>query len=370
MTHPDPTLSPGVTFALPPNPAGTALPGPAFFLFGAGARRKLVYRDGVLEDALTGETLRRWDVWRAEIDAAGGAVRLETPRGPVHLVEDEEGVWLDGAGGREALTLGPVRLPRFDGHPFAPLLRALHRELLVNVVGGAPLPNLFVYRRPWYRDAAMVAMALDRTGNLGLLEGWIQSLREVYDRNNAGHEESDNLGQVLYLVSLVGDARHPVVESVLREASTRREGRALTGLSDFAPHPVYQTKWLKFGLARLGLDDDFVIPGVPDAYSSLFWMAYRDEHVPHGRFGPAFAELYPYLSWAEAHFLGEAPPLHLAGRAFPLTWEARASEADYGALTRLDPGLAARRLSPTHTWHAAEMLLYLLDLPVPPGEAR
>ena len=40
------------------------LPPVAFFLFGMGERRKLVYRAGVLRDARTGEEVRRWDVGR------------------------------------------------------------------------------------------------------------------------------------------------------------------------------------------------------------------------------------------------------------------------------------------------------------------
>ena len=38
------------------------------------------------------------------------------------------------------------------------MLRVLHQELLFNIIGGKPVPNLFVYPKPWYRDGAMVAM--------------------------------------------------------------------------------------------------------------------------------------------------------------------------------------------------------------------
>jgi hypothetical protein len=62
-----------------------------------------------------------------------------------------------------------------------------------------------------------------------------------------------------------------------------------------AEHPVYQTKWLKFALKSLGLDDPFRIPAVFDSYSSLFRMEYRSEHVPGARFSSRTLALYPYL---------------------------------------------------------------------------
>jgi GH15 family glucan-1,4-alpha-glucosidase len=59
--------------------------------------------------------------------------------------------------------------------------------------------TLFVYPKAWLRDAAMMGMAFEATGNLHVIREWILGLREVYDRNNAGEEEADNLGQALYL---------------------------------------------------------------------------------------------------------------------------------------------------------------------------
>ena len=342
------------------NPEGRPFPGRPFYLFGAGHRRKLLYAGGVLMDALTREPLRRWDVTGERLTEAG-ALELTTAEGRAVFSEDEAGVWLAENGEREQLAGGPVHLPRFEGHPHAKMLRALHRELLVNIVDGAPLPNLLVYDRPWYRDAAMVGMVLARTGNLDLIRDWILGLREPFDRNNAGQRESDNLGQALYLVSLVSDAAHPLVKVVLDAVPEFLDGDHLTGPSDFAPHPVYQTKWLKFGLRALGLPDPYTVPAVFDPYSALFWMADRDQHVPGPDFGPALTGSYPYLGWAEAHFHRRRPPLELAGQTVPLTWEAEASQADYAGMAAADPALAGERLAAPHTWHAAEMVLYLLE---------
>ena len=216
----------------------------------------------------------------------------------------------------------------------------------------------------------MVGLALEHTGNTGLLREWVQGLSDPFDRNNAGLEEPDNLGQALTLVALAGfDATHPVVAPALAAARAVTRNGCLEGLSDFAPHPVYQTKWMKYGLARLGLDDPYRIPAVYDAYSALFWMDYQDQHVPGPRFPDSLAVPYPYLKWAEAHFYNEPPPFELAGRSSPLTWEAEASQANYAAQSRFFPTLALERRAAPHTWHAAEMFLLLASEPAAPRGA-
>jgi len=69
---------------------------------------------------------------------------------------------------------------------------------------------------------------------------------------------------------------------------------------------------------------------------------------------------YPYLGWARDHFTGtQNSPL--SNRDYPLTWETEASQADYSKLNILDPIYVQQRTSTPHTWHAAEVFLYLLD---------
>ena len=340
----------------------TQLPEVPFFLFGMGGRRKLLYKGGVLLDAMTGEVVRRWEVASERLVPAEYAVYLQTVDGrTVSIVEDEEAVWIEADGEREALSQGHVDLPTFEGHRYAPALRVLHQEMLVNIVAGGPVPNLFVYRKPWYRDAAMVCMCLAKTRNLHLVRDWILSLREPFDRNNADNCEPDNLGQALYMISLVSDDSHPLVPRILEEAARLRRGTHLVGITDGAEHPVYQTKWLKYGLARVGLDDPYEIPPVFDAYSALFWMDYREQHVPGPRFGEHSRERYPYLGWAEDHFYGEPPGEIGGGPAYPLTWESDASEADYAGMAIVAEEYVSRRLAAPHTWHAAETFLRLLE---------
>lgn len=239
------------------------------------------------------------------------------------------------------------------------VLGRLYDELLACIVKGVPLPNPTVYRTAWLRDAAMVGIVLEQTGELERIRDWVLHLADPYDRNNAGHEEPDNLGQALVLISMVADERHPLVPSILEEAKRRLDpDGALTGLTDFGRHPVYATKWLQWGLSRLDLSLDVRVPAVADPYSSLFWMAYKDQHVASpAPFEPGNRD-YPYLQWAHAHFHGDPPPLDLLGCEGGLTWEANASQADYSSV-------APHRRCVPHAWHAAEAWLYLAELGSP-----
>jgi hypothetical protein len=335
------------------------LPAVTFFLFGMGDRQKLVYGRGVLRDARTGREVRRWDIKRELIVPPAYTVALGTRNGArVFLVEDEEAVWLEEGGNRTALTRGHVSLPNFAGHRHAAVLRVLHQELLINVIDGQPVPNFMAYARPWYRDGAMMAMVLKRTGNLDLIKGWVLGLREPYDRNNGGETEADNLGQALYLVSLVSDKNHPLISVIGRELKRSEKGRHIEGRSDFAPHPAYQTKWAKYGLRCLGLEDLYEVPQVADSYAALFWWAYQAEDRPGQRV--IDSDDYPYLTWAGSHYAGLRKG-KLGDRDYPLTWEAKASQADYRGMGLIDRAYVEARLCTPHTWHAAEAFLYLLE---------
>lgn len=342
------------------------MPDLRFFLFGMGDRRKLFYRDGALRDARTGELLHQWAVKRERIVPPAYTVALETTDGKaVTIVEDEAGVWLtEGKTRRVPLSQSRLKLPDFRGKTYAPILKVLHHEVLINIIDGKPVPNFFVYQKPWYRDGSLMAMVLKEGGNLHLIRDWVLALRDPFDRNNKGISEADNPGQVLYLVSLVSDKKHPLVPVVLDSlkqfVKTGPKGPYIEGKTDYQLHPVFQTKWLKFGLKSLGLPDPYQIPNQFDPYSSLLWWAYKDQHVDGKRFDKGSSTNYPYLVWADDHFYGETNGI-VTNRDYPLSWEGRASEANYGGLKVLEASLVTQKLSPPHTWHAAEMFLLLLE---------
>jgi len=323
-----------------------------------------LYKQGTLVDALTSGKIRSWDVASESICPSDYSVKLELLNGKRAIIaEDEEGVWVEEDGKKIYLAESNVKLPCFEEYRYASLLRVLHHEILINIVNGKPVPNLFVYSKPWYRDGAMMCMCLEKTGNLDLVKDWILGLREPFDRNNSGDCEPDNLGQALYMISLVSDRFHPLVETILETAPKLKKGRSIIGLTDHTEHPVYQTKWLKFGLRSLGLEDPYEIPKVFDEYSTLFWMDYREAHVN----GPSFSEkekdLYPYLGWADAHFHNWPPPMPITEYQYPLTWEADASQANYEGMALISQDYVEQRISAPHAWHAAEMFLYFLENP-------
>jgi len=82
------------------------LPDEKFFLFGTGLRTKLLYKAGVLLNAQSGQVIRQWDVSEEIILPAEYSVVLRTKGGgEVHLLEDEDGVWIEEGAKR---TAGPV----------------------------------------------------------------------------------------------------------------------------------------------------------------------------------------------------------------------------------------------------------------------
>jgi len=341
---------------------GQELPPTRFYLFGMGLRDKYLFSDDKLISLSDRSVFRQWEVQSLEVIPPDYRVVIHEKNGNISEIrEDEQAVWLSDGSERKVLpgTERPLRLLEFQGYQYRELLRVLHHEVLIGITASGPVPNVIVYNKPWYRDAAMMAMVLKATGNLDQIRDWIFRLNEPYDGNNK-EAEPDNLGQVLFLISLVSDRNHPLVTRVLAEAETRavqKNGlKYLDGLTDGAHHPVYQTKWLKFGLAALGLPDDWTIPPVPDSYSALFWMDYRDQHVIAT--DASNPRLFPYLDWACAHFHNRKhAPLNIRG--YPLTWEAKAGQAQYDDMHLVSPAWRIQRIAGPHGWHAAEAFLYL-----------
>lgn len=347
------------------HPAHRPLPGIRFFLFGMGNRKKMLYKNGCLIDAVSGDTLYHWQVKNELIVPSEYYVYLKTiDNKEIHLFENEKGVYIKA--GKKLITLSstPIHLPNFKGYVYAPVLKVLHHEILINIINGKPVPNFFVYQKPWYRDATLMAMVLRQTGNLHLVKDWIMAISDPFDRNNHGYSEADNLGEVLFLVSLVSDASHRVVKMVLDSTQqfikSGSEGSYIDGKTDYASHPVFQTKWLKYGFKSLHLADSFRIPRVYDSYSSLFWWDYKKQHVTGAHFDEGSSKNYPYLVWAEDHFFGEHKGMVSEG-LYPLSWEAEASDAYYPGIKKLDGAFVQQKLCAPHTWHAAEMFLLLIE---------
>lgn len=341
------------------------MPDVHFFLFGMGNRTKYIYKEGILRNATTGEIIKKWEVVKETILPPDYAVFITLSDGKhISIIENEEAVWIIQDNSKIAVkgTDTSLKLPEFKEYKYPDILKVLHHEILINIIDGKPVPNFLVYKNPWRRDGAMMAMCLKQTDNINLIRDWTLSLTDPYDRNNSGETEADNLGQTLFLLSFFTDKNHPLVTKIIEE--TRKyevsgiKGIYIKGRSDFHEVPVYQTKWLKFGLKALGLTDHYSIPEVKDDYSALFWWDYKDNYMP-GTTDANNKDKYPYLGWACDNFHGTRTS-PISNRDYPLTWEIDASQADYKGMALVDEKYVQQRNSSPHTWHASEVFLYLL----------
>lgn len=343
-------------------PAARGVYNQRFYVFGMGPRPKMYYENKALRHADSGEVIRKWEVDRDIIVPSEHAVVIRDVNGYETMIkEDAEGIWMEdvNSGTKQPLSSMPINLPAFEDHKFGPVLRVLQQEFLVNIVNGVPLPNLFAYKEPSYRDAAMVCMALEKTGNLPLVSDWILRLREPFDKLS-GVEEPDNLGQLLYMISLVSDSSHRAVRQVRDAAARYTVGSHIEGSTDGGPKPVYQTKWMKFGLKSLGMHDPYEIPQAEDPYAELVWWDFLPEGGVQGASAPD--QNFPYLGWARAHYFRDRAGALFNSEDTPLSWESGSDKAAYAGMAVVDGRYENRKSCSPHAWHAAEMFLYILDL--------
>ena len=319
-----------------------------FLLFGMGNREKLIYEDGKLMTYPLGRIIYDFKPKSDYILPADRCVVIFSERKDYEIIEDNDAVFIVDEIGKHPVegTEINISLPDFENYPYPMICRVLYDEILFNITAGKPVPSYGHYRTAWYRDGALIAMCLQRFGHLDLIRDWILGLNSPYDFNRGRHiSELDNLGEALFLISTVSDKNHPLVPIILAELKKyevkRCDGIYLDGITDFAPHPLYITKWAKYGLRSLGLDDPYIIPpDICDDYSELFWMDFMDVDNP----GDNITDDWPYLTWASDHYHKKRENCKISDRDFPLTWE--------GCPT-FSP------LTCPHTWHSSEALLYL-----------
>jgi hypothetical protein len=97
---------------------------------------------------------------------------------------------------------------------------------------------------------------------------------------------------------------------------------------------------------------------VKDDYATLFWWAYKDADLESQRV--LSDDHYPYLEWAGSHYAGKKTG-KFSDRDYPLTWEAKASGANYDGMKRVSGEYEKAKTCAPHTWHAAEAFLHLLS---------
>lgn len=174
-----------------------------------------------------------------------------------------------------------------------------------------------------------------------------------------GNKEPDNLGQVLYLQSLVKNKNTKLISEIIEEASSARNSNGyIEGLTDGFNHPVYQTKWLIFGLKSLGLDySEYIVPDVYDNYNELTWF-YNEPNKGEPK-GEISLSDYPYLDYAYVHFYNM--DVEIGNKDYPISYEKNASKAVYSNLEIIGESYEENKLIVPHSWTASEMFLYLIE---------
>ncbi len=341
-----------------------------FFIFGMGNREKFIYKEGgTLEKFDTSEVIYSFDVEREKFFFDRYAIVIWTKDNKrYHLYENSYGVYLEditdaNAISKTVITEGEyINLPDFEGYKYPAQLRILHNEILVSFLGDNPVPNIYVYKKPWYRDGAMMTMCLEKTGNLHLVKNWALGVTELYDRNNKGNCEPDNLGQLAYVLSCFVDKDYPLIQKIKAEAERIMENGLLTGITDYSHHEIYSTLWLKLAYKRLNMDTSSIkIPKKFDSYARMFWMD-RSEVETETEYANEYDAKYPYLSWARYHFNKDKIDEALVELKYPMSWEIEASEAIYENIVPLSEEYAKNKCGAPHSWHAAEMFLYLIEM--------
>lgn len=341
-----------------------------FYIFGFGPREKYIYKEGgELIKFSTGEVVHKFDVKNEKFLFDRYKVVVWTNDQKIYdIYENETGVYIcDMSNGEKGNTVcltssEKINLPDFEEYKYPAQLRILHGEILTSFLNDDPVPNIYVYKKPWYRDGAMMALCLEKTGNLHLMKNWALSITDIYDRNNKGNCEPDNLGQLAFVLSYFVNKDYPLIEKIVNEAKRIMKNGLLTGLTDYSHHEIYATLWLKYALNKLDIDTSFIkIPSEFDSYARMFWMD-KSEVELKTPFENKYDEKYPYLTWAVWHFNSDPVDEKYFEIKYPMSWEIEASEANYEAIAPLSKEYAKNKCGAPHSWHSAEMLMYLLEM--------
>ena len=346
---------------------------PSFFLFGMGNRDKFVYKHYQLI-SLDNDTIfySFEDAVSDSIIPDEYKVFVNTRSGKKMVFEDENGIWLWKGDKCDSIhsQYCKVVLPDFRGKLYSKILKVLHHEILINIKESCLYPNIFVYKKPFLRDAFMGALCLEQTGNSGILQPWIENIDSIYDMQN-GEKEPDNLGELLYLLTLIPAESNQSLRQKLNEEIDRRtirddNLRYVSGHTDGNDNAEYQTQVLKYAMKKAGIHDGYTSARVPGFYYNLCWFTKgSDNHqtirqrFDYWRYGNRDLA-WPYLMWARAHYYGnfQAP---MNTQDYPLSWEKNGESAFYDGMQIISCDAVDNRMCYPHVWTAAEMFLKLIQ---------
>lgn len=332
-----------------------------YYFYGMGNRKKYVYMSGQIIDLDTREVIITFDEKEHYIIPNLYMVIIETKDKKFYEIkETEEGVFCN-----DELLKGtdiPIKFYDFSNQKYSNMKKTLYGEILFNIKDSAIYPNIIVYDHPWYRDAAITSMVLKQTNNTDLITDWVSRIEDIYDRQNDGVEEADNLGELLYILSTQEEKRQDLIEKIEAEATRLAQenpnGYYIYGKTDFGDQYLYQNLWYKLGMESLGKEYPFDLESIPeDNYSKMAWWSdYELKDTSPEKIQIQF----PYLSYAYYHKLGKGP-IPINKNLYPMSWEMGASSANYDNYESKVPELSRQKASSLHSWSASELLLLLLE---------
>lgn len=348
---------------------------PRFYLFGMGNREKFIYKDCRLinldKDSIV---FKANDVISDSIMPDSYMVEIKTKQGVIQIKEDNSSIWIIHNNYRKNLSEKKctINLPNFNGYKYSKVLRVLHHEILINIRDSRIYPNIFVYQEPFYRDAFMASLCLEKTNNTHLIIPWINQINCVYDMQNR-EPEVDNIGELLYMLSYIPKDSNLSMRQEVRkqiEQQTIKMGTNIfvKGHTDGSDNAEYQTQILKLALKKNGMKDHFTTTPPEEAgpYFDLCWFTQGSSHKRD------LSQLYrdirfnyedspfPYLQWARAHYYDnhQAP---FNNQPYPLSWEKRGGSAHFEGMRIISEKASDDRICYPHVWTAAEMFLKLYE---------
>jgi hypothetical protein len=351
---------------------------PKLFLFGLENRRKLVFKNGTLSDFKTNEIIADFAGDRVNIFPQDFSVKITKNDGSSHvIIENETGVFIDDTA--ISGTERGISIPDFKEYRYPLMMKILYQEIMYSIIDGVPYARLFDYFHDekgqaggivWYRDIAYVGLFLQAVNRTDLITDFVRNIDRMYDANR-DVKEPDNLGQILFLQSLLENPNNVLVNDIIAEARRIKDADGnLIGTTDGSRSSAYQNGWLIYGLNALGLNSiarEFNQQSDIDdnGYARLLWFTLPEKIVASrrkrnvsilptdwkGKYTNVDGQPYPYINIGKEHFNmrirsgdwgggGHKNPI-LTQVVYPITW---------GDGTR------------PHIWHDVELFMYLSEL--------
>lgn len=333
------------------------------FFFGMVDHEKLLYKDGKIIRISDKSEILKVDYIKELIIPNKYMVVLEDKNGNIHKIyENEKGIYYNNSEKTIALSTGKkvFTLPNFDKYEYSEILNVLYQEILFNIDGDIPKPNIFGYKSAWYRDAMLATMVLEKTNNVDLFYKWVSEIDSIYDYSRSKNiQEADNLGELLYIIGAVKVKRADLVSEILKEIKNLKdEDNTISGMVDGVIQKYYPTALAIWGAQKNNIDLDLTIPQVDDGYAKLTW--YMSNRVASNN--NVESKYFPYINWAFYHY-SPYTPLYILNENYPLSYEADETQNDIKIESEcfISEYYCREKVYLTHMWHASEMFLLLLE---------